>query len=86
MSLKFPNFSAMNIVDVQVLYVHVFQLILFGGFVSGELYSWDLTNSKQIHSFQGHHSAVTGFEVNIAVFLLQLEMLFSILAFYSYGP
>jgi hypothetical protein len=31
--------------------------------VSGALFSWDLTNSKQIHSFQGHNSAVTGFEV-----------------------
>ena len=83
MSLKFFIFSNEHFLCTMYMF---FQLILFGGFVSGELYSWDLTNSKQIHSFQGHHSAVTGFEVNIAVFLLQLGMLFSIFAFYSYGP
>jgi hypothetical protein len=36
--------------------------------VSGSLFSWDLTNSKQIHSFQGHNSAVTGFEVRNTAF------------------
>jgi hypothetical protein len=45
-----------------------FQLVLYGGFVSGSLFSWDLTNSKPIHSFQGHNSAVTGFEVRKTAF------------------
>ena len=37
--------------------------MVYGGFTTGGLFSWDLTNSKLLGTMEGHYSSVTGFIV-----------------------
>ena len=39
------------------------KLLLYGGFSTGGLLCWDLTNSKQVQSMEVHFSVVTAFSI-----------------------